>query len=182
MPEDMGETARRIADEQRIKTEYAHLFEEVWRTASIEANHLRSEVKRLYDDLAKAKQELRFKLLELDELRSERGRRRTASGSTAKKRNRVVYLVTANVIDAQLMMETLWKERHPGSGVSMLVTAAETNGRTLRFVVEYTVKGGHPVDVERMLNKTAARIGTEVVEVECEQMSREIVEEDEAAA
>lgn len=177
---DVGENARRIADEQRIRTEYAHLFDEVRRTASIEANHLRGEVRRLEADLAKAKQDLRFKKIEFDELRAEQSRRGTASRAAAKKRNRVVFLVTANVTDAQLMMETLWRERQPGSGVSMLVTAAEVEGRTLRFVVDYTVKGGHPADVERMLNKTAARIGTEVIEIECEQKLREEVEDDAA--
>lgn len=88
--------------------------------------------------------------------------------------------MTAIITNAKSMTDTLWRERQPGFGVSLLATAADANGRTLRFVVDYTVKGGHPVDVERMLNKPAARIGIEVIQVECEQNLREGVEDDAA--
>jgi len=143
-----------------------------------------TELRELREAKFRMETELRELRSHVDRLESRRPSVRRSAGKPRKQRNRVIYHVTAVVSDrADDLLALLWQQRNPATDVSMKVAAGSVvNATTLRFVIDYTVKGGYPADVVRMLEKTARGLNISVLEVDCDEQSREPAESDESAA
>lgn len=187
-------TRQEVEDELRLEYEdrirnlqrQVSAAEAKWNAAqvgSVDAAFLRSENRDLTERLRQARHELESSKRAYEELLSKR-RANAATGKTTKAgkpMNRVIYWCTARLnADAAEMRDLLWKERpkfNDGPEQGMKIPGISAEGDTLKFAVDYTVRGGVPQDIERMMDKTAKRIGNglAVLDLECIEKSREVL-------
>lgn len=185
---DMGETARRINEESQLRKQYDYLF-------AAERARLEQQVHDLEArnaDLSVKLGEYRSKVSRLESAAAYAERKKSrGSGPKPKERNRVIYWVTACLdSDAAELGAVLWQTRRkrgdgPEDGMKVVTYAAE--GNVLKLVIDYTVKGGNPQDIWReegsgrpgMLNRVAARLGVQVLDIECDERSRVPVDDSE---
>ena len=95
------------------------------------------------------------------------------------QRNRVVFGVVATLDQpAQPLGDLIWGERHPGTHKAMTVTWWVAERNILQLAIDYTVIGGAPSDVKRMLDKGAKHLGVGVLDVSCDTLLREPLQDD----
>jgi hypothetical protein len=83
--------------------------------------------------------------------------RARAKGPKHKPLNRVIMEATATVVpDAQGTLDAAMRRYGPDASRrsdKFKITDGEATGQTLRLRFDYTVKGGHPADVKRALER-----------------------------
>lgn len=174
------------SDEYRERVElrekYRYVFEEEFQELE--------RIKSWYAEVTAANRELRDEVHQLRKaadsaeatLKSERSAWEVKKRRPGKPLNRVIYRVTVSMDSeesASKLGKHLLKTRpklndEPERG--MKIHTSDATGPDLKLAVDYTVKGGSPPDILRMLQKASKDLGLpgtiQSRDLDCEQQSR----------
>lgn len=139
----------------------------------VENTELRSEIERLEDRVRRQAESARSCQAALAEERQ----RPTASHEhrpKGKKRNRVVFHVSAKAADPQRLSDEMVSRFYGDEEATFKLTNISIVENEVHAVIEYTVKGAHPSDVHSRLNSVEKVVGP-ITDRRIEVVEREIV-------